>query len=353
MTVPALDDDALLALLAQQAVIRHDPEGVLTEVTPAAEALLGYPAAELVGAQSLDFVHPEDREAVRAAYRALVVFSPTFSIQLRLVSRSGQVVQTDARYVVVHDAAGVLREVRMTLATAAARGALETLEAQWQMCFTRSSRGITVVDPDTSLMLAVNPALAEMHGTTVEELVGMPVGLLWAPDQHDFLVGLRPRLEASGYIAVEAEQRRVDGSTFPSALEVMAARDARGARLFRVLWIADITERRRAEEDARRRTEELARSNAELDRFAAIVAHDLQAPLRVVSGFAKLLERRCGDALGPEGRDYLAQIVGGVGRAAELLHGVRDYSRVPFGSRRSAGRRGRRPPRRRPREPAR
>src|SRR5947207_4672727 len=49
----------------------------------------------------------------------------------------------------------------------------------------------------------------------------------------------------------------------------------------------------------------LERSNEELQRFATVASHDLREPLRVVSGFAQMLERRYGDQLGDEGGRFV------------------------------------------------
>ena len=88
---------------------------------------------------------------------------------------------------------------------------------------------------------------------------------------------------------------RIDGSVFPAAIEIMAARDDRGEQLY---WLdldrQDLTERRQADHDAARHADEMARSNADLDRFAGVVSHDLQSPMRVIAGCARVLERRAG-----------------------------------------------------------
>ena len=102
-------------------------------------------------------------------------------------------------------------------------------------------------------------------------------------------------------IAYESEHVRLDGTNFPVAVELMATLDGLEGALRWLTWVDDLTERRRAEEAAARHAGELARSNADLDRFAAVVAHDLQSPLRVIVGSARILERRAARAPGRRG----------------------------------------------------
>lgn len=72
----------------------------------------------------------------------------------------------------------------------------------------------------------------------------------------------------------------------------------------------------------------LAESNEDLERFADIISHDLREPLRSVSGFAQLLERRCGDQLDERADGYVQSIVASTERMRGLLDGVLAYSRV-------------------------
>jgi signal transduction histidine kinase len=73
---------------------------------------------------------------------------------------------------------------------------------------------------------------------------------------------------------------------------------------------------------------ELARSNAELERFAYVASHDLSEPLRTIGGFGGLLERRYADRLDDEGRMMLGHVTGGASRLQALIDGLLSYARV-------------------------
>jgi light-regulated signal transduction histidine kinase (bacteriophytochrome) len=76
---------------------------------------------------------------------------------------------------------------------------------------------------------------------------------------------------------------------------------------------------------------ELARSNAELERFAYVASHDLREPLRTITSFLGLLSRRHGWRLDDEGREFLDHAVDGAKRMDALIAELLEYSRTGRG----------------------
>lgn len=90
----------------------------------------------------------------------------------------------------------------------------------------------------------------------------------------------------------------------------------------------DVTEQKMAEEELTRQTDELMRSNADLQQFAYVISHDLQEPLRTVTSFAQMVEKRYRGRLDEEADQFLGFIVSGALRMKSLIDSLLDYSRV-------------------------
>jgi light-regulated signal transduction histidine kinase (bacteriophytochrome) len=90
----------------------------------------------------------------------------------------------------------------------------------------------------------------------------------------------------------------------------------------------DVTERKRAEQALQEHAEKLARSNAELEKFAYVASHDLQEPLRKIQAFGDRLKSKCADQLGSEGQDYLVRMQNAAARMQTLIGDLLSLSRV-------------------------
>jgi light-regulated signal transduction histidine kinase (bacteriophytochrome) len=97
----------------------------------------------------------------------------------------------------------------------------------------------------------------------------------------------------------------------------------------------DVTERKRREEEIRGLNQELARrstelevTNKELEAFAYSVSHDLRAPLRHMSGYAELLQKKASSLLDDKSRRYVTMILEAANRMGKLIDDLLAFSRI-------------------------
>jgi len=121
---------------------------------------------------------------------------------------------------------------------------------------------------------------------------------------------------------------RKNGEAYWELATVQPIHDLEGKVTNYLAIKTDITERKRTEARMAELMDELRRSNAELEQFAYIASHDLRQPLRMVTSYVELLERRLGDRLDQEEREFIDFARDGARRMDRLIVDLLDYSRI-------------------------
>ena len=83
-----------------------------------------------------------------------------------------------------------------------------------------------------------------------------------------------------------------------------------------------------AEEKIKENIKELAKSNKELEQFAYITSHDLREPLRMITSFLQLLEKRYKDQLDQDANEFIEFAVDGAKRLDAMTNDLLQYSKI-------------------------
>ncbi len=149
------------------------------------------------------------------------------------------------------------------------------------------------------------------------------VGYLASPDyvvQDATLINRAVALVITIGVAVICLQRHQARMDF-EANRAATIRKAEELQAANVRMAAEIKQRERVER-------ELRQSNQELQRFAYVASHDLQTPLRTVTSYLDLLQRRHGERLNEEAREYIAEAIGGAAHMRQLITDLLQLARV-------------------------
>lgn len=125
-----------------------------------------------------------------------------------------------------------------------------------------------------------------------------------------------------------ASGQRPDGSVVHMLFSWTALDQTPDGRQHGLSCFTDITRRVIAEQALAATNVELKRSNEDLERFAWVISHDLQEPLRAVTAYTQLLARAYGDKLDGKAQRYIEHISSGAERMRVLINGLLELSRL-------------------------
>jgi PAS domain S-box-containing protein len=297
-----------------------------------AEKLYGYSAAEAVGQVSHDLLNtvfpiPLDQLMEQLFSRG------SWEGELIHRRRDGIPVTLASLHVLYYDQSGKptrILEVNHDISDlrAVERDRLEA-EKKLEFIFNNMPVGISVLDANENILYS-NPALSKIFQLSQNPQKGSYLKRRYlkpdrTPMQSDSFASARVLKEQKpvydteiGVILENGNEIWTNVSAFPVDLPDWKV----------VVVSADITPRKIAEEHLKKVVDELLRSNSELEQFAYVASHDLQEPLRGVSGMAQLLLQKYQGKLDETADEYIELMIEGTLRMQTMISDLLILSRV-------------------------
>lgn len=306
-------------------------DGRFLQLNGSWQRTLGWDTEQLRAAPIVTFVHPDD-------------VAPTTDALERLRTPDATVLGFENRYLHLDGSYRWLRwnsrsdgERIYSVTTDVteqrqAERALRESEQRWRLVQREAAMGLALVKP-AGQWLAVNPALCDLLGYREEELLdGMTFQDVTHPDDLDADLELLGKLLDGTLPSYRMEKRyiRKSGELVWILLAVSLIRDAAGRPDYLIAQIVDITARKRQQRELERVVGALQASNEDLERFAAMAAHDLRSPITTVGGLVRLV--RESEGISDDNRTLLDRAVANLDRVLGLSERLLRFARAGSGA---------------------
>ena len=283
-------------------------DGKITDVNEATEQVTGYSRDELIGTDFMNYFY--EPEKAKKGYQEVFQKGVMFDYELEIQHKDGHITPVLYNASVYKDEFGKIIGVFAAARDIAERKRMEAelesvsrlpkenpnpvirLDQGYKISYNNSAAQILLTDWGCATSHEISTSITELAIASLND--GIQRKFEHKCANNTYIVSLAP-FPQSGYVN---------------------------------LYARDITDQKEAERILELRLEELSRSNEELEQFAYVSSHDLQEPLRMITSYLQLLQRRYQGQLDNKADKYIHFAVDGASRMQNLINDLLEYSRV-------------------------
>ena len=326
---------------SDDAIISKTFDGIITSWNKGANILYGYSQDEIIGKNISILIPSHLKDEYKRFTNLILRGERVYHYERERIRKDGKVIDVALTLSPIFDLSGKLVGISTIARDISIRKKAEK-KLEYASKYNRSLIEVSV-DPLVTIgpkgkITDVNKSTESVTGYSRDELIGT--------DFSDYFT--EPEKAREGYQQVykngtvmdyPLEIKHKNGHITPVLYNASVYKDDNDEIIGVFAAARDITELKKAEyklkeyqnkleEKVKKRTEELAKSNKELEQFSYITSHDLREPLRMITNFLQLLERRYTDQLDQDAKEYIGFAVDGAKRLDNMTNDLLSYSRI-------------------------
>ena len=296
-----------------------DQHGLITEANAAAQQRYGQDDQTLLGKPFRDLAPPQWQSQIDDLVSRCLAGEPIQNVESERRDPAGQTSPISLTLTSLTTDTGETVAVAVRAKDVSQLKLLEARLHRMTKVFMDAADPIIIRDLQ-GWIIEVNDEVERTFGWSRTELVGkLSIRALPPEWQSRFEAIMQQCLRGEAVRNMEFEVPDKRGKMIPVLATVSLLTNETGDPAGIAQIVKNIT-------DLKRATEELRRSNRELEQFASVVAHDLQQPLTTVKGYCDLLERHHHQELSEQAQGFLSAVNGGIEQAQTLVADILSYS---------------------------
>jgi PAS domain S-box-containing protein len=320
------------------AILSKDLNGTITSWNYGAEKLFGYAAQEIIGKNISTIIPAHLQEEEKMIIEKIKSGEQVDHYETERIRKDGTIVEVSLTISPIKDSAGNITGASKILNDISEKKAIENKLKQSEKIYKTIASSIPgsvicLLDKDYSYQL-IEGDMLEKLGYSKQNLIGNKIANVVSAE---YFATIEKDLQSALKGETITRESTING--YDVMTRFIPLLDENNIVYAMMTVTIDVTQlksaqhniielNRNLEEKIVRRTEELKKSNEELEAFSYSVSHDLRTPLRAINGYARILEEDYNATFDEEGKRLLNEVQLNAAKMGALIDDLLSFSRL-------------------------